>query len=61
MKRDNVIILKKEDQLECWGQLVELCQHHEEFSYNYLKGLKFPFKYKGYDFIKIPYRTKTIF
>jgi len=60
MKRDNVIILRKDDQYECWGQLVELCKYHKEFSYNYIKGLKFPFEYKGYTFFKVPYRFRTI-
>jgi hypothetical protein len=58
----SVIIVKKGEDLEAWGSLTELCDNHKEnkFSYNYLKGLKFPFDYKGFSFRKVPYRKRSI-
>lgn len=55
-----VIVITKGEKTESWGSLTELCKNHKEFSYNYLKRQKFPFTYKGYEFKKVPYRTKTI-
>lgn len=66
MDRDNIIILRQpglsaiSDQYEAWGSLTDLCKHHKEFSYSYLKRLKFPYVYKGFMFVKVPYRKKTI-
>lgn len=56
MDRKNIIILTNKESYEAWGSLSELCEKHE-FSHNYLKRLKFPFKYKGLDFIKVPFRA----
>ena len=56
MDRNNIIILTDKESHEAWGSLTELCDAHE-FSYNYLKRLKFPFQYKGLDFIKVPFRS----
>lgn len=55
-----MIILKKDNQYETWGSLTEICANHKQFSYNYLKRLKFPINYKGFEFIKVPHRFKTI-
>lgn len=43
---------KQTDQYEAWTQLTDLCRAHD-FSYHYLKRQKFPFKYKGIDFVKV--------
>lgn len=56
MQRDNIIILKKGDIYETWGSLTEITDVHPELSYSYLKSKKYPFKSKGYEFIKVPYR-----
>lgn len=55
----NVIILHKNGQLEAWGNLRELCDAHENFSYASLRARKYPFVYKGYDFIRLPYRMRN--
>ena len=47
-----MIILKKGDTIELSTTLTKLCLKHNEFSYHYLKRLKFPFLYKGYEFTK---------
>lgn len=51
----NIIILTNGESHEVWGSLVELCKVHG-LSYNYLKRKKFPFTYKGKEFIKVPFR-----
>ncbi len=51
-----IIILRFNDNYEAWGSLTELCENHPNFSYSTLKGKKFPFKYKGFYFIKVKYR-----
>ncbi len=57
MKRNNIIILVSGDKYEAWGSLTEVCQFHPEFSYDYIKKLKFPFEYKEWKFLKVPFRT----
>lgn len=57
MLGENIIILEKNDLLEAWGSLTEICKEHG-FSYHYLKRKKFPFTYKGFNFIKVKYRRK---
>ena len=54
---ENIIILKKDSEYEAWGSITEICSVYG-FSYNYLKRLKFPFIYKGIEFIKTPFRQK---
>lgn len=49
-----VILLTKDgEEPEAWTTLTGLCDNHENFSYDYLKQKKFPFEYKGYQFIKV--------
>jgi|GEM_PF-5692406 len=55
----NIIILTKEESYEAWGSLVELCKV-KGFSYNYLKRFKYPFNYKGFYFVRVPFRTPTM-
>lgn len=50
-----VIILQKRDEVEVWGCITKICFAHEDFSYHYLKGKKFPFDYKGWRFTKVTY------
>lgn len=57
MKRNNIIVLQRDSDLECWGSLTEICREHG-YSHNYLKRLKFPFTYKGWEFKKVPFRAK---
>jgi hypothetical protein len=55
---ENIIILTNEESYEAWGSLVELCKV-KGFSHNYLKRLKYPFKYKGLKFIRVPFRASN--
>lgn len=70
MQRDNIIIIQKDGVTEAWGSLTDMCgvdmpggkiirngRNHQEFSYNTLKSWKYPYTYKGWRFIKIPFRT----
>lgn len=60
MASKNTIILKKGKLYETWGSLTDLCDAHEEIRFATIKDKKFPFNYKGYDFIKVPHKTKLI-
>ena len=53
---DNIIILTDGNTYEAWGSLVELCKV-KGYSYNYLKRFKFPFYYKGKNFVRVPVRA----
>ena len=53
-----VIVLMKGEKVEVWGNLVWLCRAHEDFSYSYIKGRKFPFYYKGWVFTKVNYNER---
>jgi len=55
---ENIIILTNGESHEAWGSLVELCTK-KGFSYNYLKRQKYPFKYKGLNFIRVPFRAEN--
>lgn len=55
---ENIIILTNGESYEAWGSLVELCKV-KGFSHNYLKRLKFPFKYKKLKFIRVPFRSSN--
>lgn len=48
-----MIHLQKDERIELWTQLTDLCKAHDEFSYHYLKAKKYPFEYKGWSFRKI--------
>lgn len=52
---ENIIIITNGESYEAWGSLVEICKE-KGFSYNYLKRIKYPFKYKGLYFIRVPFR-----
>lgn len=47
-----VIIISKGDLVGAYKALTHVCKAHKEFSYHYLKSKKFPFVYKGWNFIK---------
>lgn len=48
-----MIVLQKDDEVELYTTLTNVVKAHKDFSYYYLRGLKFPFEYKGYSFKKI--------
>ena len=54
----NIIILTNGEFHEAWGSLVEICKE-KNFSYNYLKRKKYPFTYKGLNFIRVPFRVSN--
>lgn len=58
MNQKNIVILTDGMSYEAWGSLKELCKVHY-LSYNYLKRLKFPFKYKGMVFTRVPFRRNN--
>lgn len=58
MERNNIIILTDGNNYEAWGSLTELCKEHG-FSYNYLKRKKFPFRYRGVIFKRVPFRERN--
>jgi len=58
MTIQNIIIVTDGTEHEAWGSLTEICRTHN-FSYNYLKSKKMPFKYKGLEFKKVPFRAKN--
>ena len=51
----NVIVLTKDGLTEVWGSLTEICTE-KEFSHNYLKRKKYPFRYKGIVFQRLPFK-----
>ena len=54
---NKVIILTDGENHEVWGGLSELCRVYG-FSRDYLKTKKFPFTYKGLDFIRVEFRKR---
>jgi hypothetical protein len=49
----NIIVIKTDGKEEFWSNLKLLCEHHPEFSYEYIKSKKFPFEYKDWSFRKV--------
>lgn len=56
----NIIILEKDGKKETWGALTDICKVHSEITFGSIKDKKFPFNYKGFEFTKVPYKTKLI-
>lgn len=56
----NVILLEKDGNKEAWGSIAEICREKQDIVYSSIKAKKFPFKYKGYTFTKLPFR-KNLF
>jgi len=50
---DGVINLITPFEYGIYTTLTALCKFNTQFSYQYIKGNKFPFEYKGYTFNKI--------
>ena len=48
-----IILLQNEDNLIAYANLTDVCKDFDKFSYHYIKKQKYPFRYKGYDFIKL--------
>ncbi len=58
MKKKYIIVLVRGQEVQAWSTLTECCKANEHFSYGYIKTLKFPFTYKGYEFYKVRYNQK---
>ena len=63
MKKKYIIVLIRLQEgelkdVQAWSTLTECCKANEHFSYGYIKTLKFPFTYKGYEFYKVRYNQK---
>ena len=52
-----IIVIQKGDYLAVWGNITDVCKAYD-FSYSYVKGLKFPITYRGYTINKLPYKQK---
>ena len=52
------IVLQREEKIEVWGSITDICNAHKEMKYSYVRGLKFPFTYKGVKFSKVHYKTQ---
>lgn len=54
---NKVIIVTDGENHEVWGSLSEICRVYG-YSRNYLKTKKYPFKYRGLDFIRVEFRKR---
>jgi hypothetical protein len=54
----NVIILIRQHQMECWGSLSEVCRIHG-WSYHTLIKKQFPFEQSGWIINKVPFREPS--
>jgi hypothetical protein len=61
MNQKNIIILinSEKEEFETWGSLTELADNHSDIIHSSIKNKKYPFTYKGYDFIRVPWREKN--
>ena len=48
-----VLILDNGNNKVAYANLTDVCKDFTKFSYHYLKRQKYPFRYKGFDFIKL--------
>ena len=55
---NNVIVMEKGPQIECWGSISEIARIHG-FSYHTLIKKKFPFEFGGWSFKKVPFRERS--
>jgi hypothetical protein len=62
VERISVIIIEKDEHLECWGSLKVLCDDgHTEFVYNTIRKKKFPFEYEGWKFYKVRFNKRQFY
>ena len=54
----NVIVMIRQQQMECWGSVSEMCRIHG-FNYHTLIKRKFPFEQSGWIINKVPFREKS--
>lgn len=52
MALQHVILIEKDGVRELYSSIPNVCAAHPEFSYSYVRLLKFPFEYKGWKFTK---------
>ena len=56
LKRKNVVILVNENKnMECWGSLKLACVAHPELVYNTLTKFKLPLFVKGWEISRVPF------
>ena len=48
-----IILIQDKDSIEAFTTLTKACKKYSCFNYGYIKGLKFPFTYRGFGFKKI--------
>lgn len=61
MGRQSVIIIESDEHIECWASFPKLCRAHPDFSYEYVRRLKFPFTYKGWKFYKVRWNERQYY
>ena len=49
----NIIIIQNENEQHAYSSLTTICKDYPKFSYHYLKPKKYPFRYRGFNFIKL--------
>lgn len=52
MNRQNIIVVTKWNQIQCWGNFKKACEGNN-LPYHSLKMLKFPINYKGLKIEKV--------
>jgi hypothetical protein len=52
MSQKHIIVIEKEGIRELYSSMPKLSDAHPEFSRSYVRLLKFPFEYKGWQFTK---------
>ena len=50
----NIIVLEKDGEIEVWSSFKKAALAHNDISYSYLKQIKLPLLYKGYQIYKVP-------
>ncbi len=48
-----VIIMQKDGVIKVITSITRICEDNPEFTYSYLRNLKFPYEYKGWRFDKV--------
>ena len=52
MNRQNIIVVRTPDKIQCWGNFKKACEAND-LPYHSLKMLKFPINHRGYIIKKV--------
>lgn len=53
------IILEQDGNIESHGSITSIAKKYDQFKYSTLIRKKFPFNYKGVNFLKVAYNQKS--